>query len=152
MKTIPIADVCATSAMQALIVQEDMPLADAVNQFATNHALRGIFMVDEEQRLTGVINKRDLLRWVTLQLDESPSGEPLSIGQMRRLVSAQRVADLAKIGSENAAVRLDQTLAHALQKMTYFDLVDIPVIDGDGRIVNDLRLSEILVYMLKSDV
>ena len=39
-------------------------------------------------------------------------------------------------------------LPDALQKMTYHKLADIPVLDANGRIVNDLRLSEILAYML----
>jgi CBS-domain-containing membrane protein len=134
--------------MQALVVQQDMPLAEAVRQFATNHALRGIFLIDEMQQLVGVVNKLDLLRWVGMQLDEPPAGEPISVGEMRRLVTAQKVADLAATGSGQAAVRLDETVADALRKMTYYQLADIPVVDDEGRVVNDLRLSEILTFML----
>ena len=148
MKTVLIADVSATSGMQALVVEGDMPLAEAVRQFATNHDLRGIFLAGENGLLTGVINKIDLLNWVSMQQDQLPAGEPLNRGQMRRLLNAKRVADLAAVGSEQAAVRLDETIADALQKMTYHGLADIPVIDANGRIVNDLRLSEILAYML----
>ena len=148
MKTVLIADVCETSDMQALVVEGDMLLADAVRQFATNHDLRGIFLRGEDGHLTGVINKIDLLNWVSMQLDQLPAGEPLGKGQMRRLLSAKRVADLAAAGSEEAAVRMDETVADALRKMTYHGLADIPVVDGNGRIVNDLRLSEILAYML----
>ena len=148
MRTVPIADVCEQSQMQALVVEGDMPLAEAVRRFATDHTLRGIFLTDSNSRLSGVINKQDLLHWVSLQLDQPAAGEPMTVGQMRRLVSAQRVADLAAPGSAKAAVRLDQTLADALHNMTYYKLADIPVIDSDGRIVNDLRLSEILAYML----
>ena len=79
-----------------------------------------------------------------MQLNQVPAGEPLSRGQMRRLLKAERAADLAAAGSEEAAVHLDETVADALQKMTYDGLTDIPVVDADGRIVNDLRLSEIL--------
>ena len=147
MKTVLIADVSATSDMQALVVEGDMPLADAVRKFATNHDLRGIFLTGEDGLLTGVINKIDLLNWVSIQLDQLPAGEPLGKGQMRRLLNAKRVADLAAVGSEQAAVRLDETVADALQKMTYHGLADIPVIDANGLIVNDLRLSEILAYM-----
>ncbi|MDH3886631.1 MAG: CBS domain-containing protein, partial [Desulfobacterales bacterium] len=110
MKTVLIADVSATSGMQALVVEGDMPLADAVRQFATNHDLRGIFLAGENGLLTGVINKIDLLNWVSMQQDQLPAGEPLNRGQMRRLLNAKRVADLAAVGSEQAAVRLDETI------------------------------------------
>ena len=148
MKTVLIADVCETSDMQALVVEGDMLLADAVRQFANNHDLRGIFLTGENSLLTGVINKIDLLNWMSIQLDQLPAGEPLSRGQMRRLLNAKHLADLAATGSEEAAVRLDETVGDALQKMTYHKLADIPVLDANGRIVNDLRLSEILAYML----
>ena len=137
--------------MQAMIVNKDMPLAEAVYQFANNHDLRGIFLIDENDHLSGVINKRDLLNWVKVQFSVPTAGQSMSIGQMRRLVKAQRIADLAAVGSENAAVRLEETLADALEKMTSYDFADIPVVDADGRIVNDLRLSEILAYMLDNN-
>jgi len=150
MQTVLIADVCATSEMQALVVEGDMPLADAVRQFANNHDLRGIFLTGENGLLTGVINKIDLLNWVSMQLDQLPAGEPLTKGQMRRLLNAKRLADLAAVGSEKAAVRLDETVGDALRTMTYHKLADIPVLDANGRIANDLRLSEILAYMLEN--
>jgi CBS domain-containing protein len=150
MQTIYVAEVCEQSEMQALVVDQEMPLMDAVKEFAINHDLRGIFIMGEEGRLVGVINKQDLLRWVGLQLNQRPTGEQLSVGQMRRLVNAQRVADLAAPGSDNAALNLNDTLADALKKMASFNLSDIPVVDDTGRIINDLRLSEILLYMFNN--
>lgn len=134
--------------MQAVVIQRDMLLDEAVRLFATNHDLRGIFLVGPDGRLTGVINKVDLLTWVSMQMDQQPGGEPMNKGQLRRLLMAEHVSDLAAKGSEEAAVRLDQTLADALFNMTTHRLTDIPVLDADGRVVNDLRLSEILTYML----
>lgn len=150
MQTIYVEEVCEQSEMQALVVDRDMALADAVKEFATNHNLRGIFVTGDAGRLIGVINKQDLLHWVGLQLNQRPLGEPMSLGQMRRLVNAQKVADLAAPGSENAALNLKDTLANALQKMTANNLSDIPVVDDKGRIINDLRLSEILLFMVNS--
>ena len=148
MQTIYIAEVCEQSEMQALVVDREMALADAVKEFATNHDLRGLFITGDEGRLKGVINKQDLLQWVGLQLNQRPGGEPMSVGQMRRLVAAQKVVDLAAVGSENTAIGLNDTLADALQKMTTHNLADIPVVDENGRIINDLRLSEILLFMV----
>lgn len=150
MHTVTVAELSKQSKMQAMIVSRDAPLAEAVRQFATNHDLRGIFLTDEENRLAGVINKQDLLHWVTMLLGRPVASKPLTMGQMRRLVNARRMADLAAPGSENAALHLDDTLADALEKMIHFNLTDIPVVDHDSQIVNDLRLSEILTYVLDS--
>lgn len=148
MQSVPVAEVSKRSKMQAVIVDRDAPLAEAVHQFAANHILRGIFLVDEEGQLSGVINMQDLLHWVSMLLHKPISREPMSVGRMRRLVGARRMADLAAPGSENAALRLDDTLADALEKMIYFNLSDMPVVDENNQIINDLRLSEILDFVL----
>jgi CBS domain-containing protein len=148
MQSVSVAELCKQSDMQALVVNRDMPLAEAVRQFATNHDLRGIFLTDEDGRLAGVINKQDLLHWVSVLLDQPAAREPMTVGQLRRLVGARRVADLAAPGTENAFLRLDETLTEALEKMIYFNLADIPVVGSDGQIINDLRLSEVLAYVL----
>jgi predicted transcriptional regulator len=150
MHTVTVAKLSKQSKMQAMVVSRDAPLAEAVRQFATNHDLRGIFLTDEENRLAGVINKQDLLHWISMLLGRPISSRPLTMGQMRRLVNARRMADLAAPGSENAALYLDDTLADALEKMIFFNLTDLPVVDRDSQIVNDLRLSEILTYVLDS--
>lgn len=151
MQTIYVSEVCENSEMHALVVDKDLPLIDAVKQFATKHDLRGIFITGEGGRLEGVVNKQDLLHWVGLQLNQGSTGKPMTVGQMRRLVTAKKVSDLATIGSENTALRLNDTLADALQKMTSFNLSDVPVVDDDDRIINDLRLSEILLFMVNNN-
>ena len=150
MQTIYVSEVCENSEMHALIVDKDLPLVDAVQQFAMKLDLRGIFITNEDGRLEGVINKQDLLHWVGLQLNQKSAGKPMTVGRMRRLVNAKKVVDLAARGSENTALRLNDTLADALHKMTSFNLADVPVVDDDGRIINDLRLSEILLYMVNN--
>ena len=150
MQTIYVSEVCEYSEMHALVVDKDLSLFDAVKQFATRHDLRGIFITGEGGRLEGVINKQDLLHWVGLQLNQKSAGKPMTVGKMRRLVTAKKVADLAALGSENTALRLNDTLAQALHKMTSFNLSDVPVVDDEGRIINDLRLSEILLFMVNN--
>lgn len=150
MQSVTVAELSKQSKMQAMIINRDTPLAEAVHQFATNHHLGGIFLTDEANRLAGVINKQDLLHWVTMLIGQPVSTKPMSMIQIRRLVNARRMADLAAPGSENAALTLDETLADALEKMIHFHLIDIPVVDHDNQIVNDLRLSEILAYVLDS--
>ncbi len=148
MQTVSVAKVCETSKMQALIVPQNMPLAEAIWHFAQDHDLRGIFLIDEQERLVGVVNKQDLLDWVRVELALPPQTQSPSIAQVRRIVMAETAGDLARVDSVETAVSLSDTLADALNKMTRHNMVDIPVVDEDGRIVNDLRLSEVLAFII----
>jgi CBS-domain-containing membrane protein len=149
MKTVRVFEVSRQTPLQSLVIRADTALEIAINHLAKDHALHGLFLVDDEQRLIGVVNNHDLLDWSRIQLDVRLPITQLSLGQIRRLVLAERARDLARAGSENAAVREDDTLADALTKMSRYGLTSIPVLDEDRRIVNDLRLSEVLAVALQ---
>ena len=148
MKLTKAAQVCQTSQMLAIIIHQDTLLETAIQQFASNPHVRGIFIVDDADKLVGVVNNHDILPWARMQLDMSPFGSTMPVGKMRRLLLAERILDLAQAGSHLAAVPMDASLADVLDVMFRHNLVDIPVIDENGRIVNDLRLSEVLAYTL----
>lgn len=150
MQSITVAKVCETSKMQALVVPHTMPLAEAIWHFAQNHDLRGIFLTDDDERLVGVVNKQDLLDWVRVELALPPQTQSPSLAQVRRVVMAESVGDLAQPDSAETAVALHDSLADALNIMTRYNMADIPVVDAHGRIVNDLRLSEVLAFVLGS--
>ena len=120
---------------------------------ASSHDLHGLFLVDEADRLVGIINNQDLLQWGQIHLDLPLPATSVTLGQVRRLVKARQARDLARPGSAEAAVREDDTLDTALNRMARYGLTAIPVVDEQGRVVNDLRLSEILAYALeKADI
>ena len=150
MKTTRVADVCQQSTMGGLLLHKDLPAQEAIARFAADDTLHGIFLVDDDERLVGVISNQDLLDWARLQFDLLPSDFPLPVGKVRRLLSAERIGDLAVPDSRKMAVRLHDTLSEALQTMAEHDLEDIAVLDETGRVINDLRLSEVLTFALRS--
>lgn len=150
MQTVIVAEICETSEMQALVVPQTMPLAEAIGHFARDHDLRGFFLTDEDGRLTGVVNKHDLLNWARVELALPPKTQFPSIAQVRRVVMAETVGDLARSDSVETAVTLNDTLATVLDKMTRHNQTDIPVVDESGRVINDLRLSEVLAFVLEN--
>ncbi len=151
MKTITVAQLCKTSHLRSLVMHQDTPLDAVINKFTTDHMLRGIFLVNDDNRLVAILNHHDLLNWARLRFGFSTREHFLSIGQVRRLVKAERVRDLAVPEQGQTAVTLEDSLATALEKMVKYNLIDIPVVDRDGRIVNDLLLSEILSFVLESN-
>jgi len=63
-------------------------------------------------------------------------------------VRAAKGSDAIHPGSENVAVRPEDTLDLALQLMLQADLITVPVLYPDGRILGDLTLSCVLHYLL----
>lgn len=67
-----------------------------------------------------------------------------------RIASATRAKDLAVGDWRTMGVRLDDDLATALQQFMEHDEIDIPVLDKDGRVLGDLRLSQTLYYSIEA--
>ena len=149
MKNAPVAQVSKLSTMKALVLPANTPILDAIHRFASNEGQHGIFLTQEDGRLTGVVNNADLMDWARLQFDVIPGGPPLPVGKVRRLITAQHICDLAARNSEQMSVKLTDTLADALATMGRYNLDDIAVVDEAGRVVNDLRLSEVLSFALR---
>ena len=148
MKSTLVSEVAASSTMKALVLPQDTPVIEAINRFASNEGQHGIFLHDQDGMLVGVVNNADLLDWARLQFDVMP-GDPLPVGKVRRLVSATRIRDLAVRNSARMSVSINETLADALERMATFELEDIAVLDEQGQIVNDLRLSEVLSFAVR---
>jgi CBS domain-containing protein len=149
MKRTKVETLSNRSTMKALVLPRDTLLDEAIERFASNEGQHGIFLTDDDGRLTAVVNNKDLMDWARLQFDLAPGGSvPLPVGKVRRLMGARTIGELAVRGSKGMAVRLDDTLDEALRKMCQYDLEDIAVVDDDGAIVNDLRLSEVVSYAL----
>ena len=149
MKRTPVSEVSALSTMKALVLPEHTPLAEAIDQFASNEGQHGIFLRGDDGRLTGVVNNSDLMDWARLQFDVMPGDLPLPVGKVRRLISATCIRDLAARNSARMSVSVNDSLADALSRMATFELEDIAVLDEGGHIVNDLRLSEVLSFALR---
>ena len=150
MKNTLVAEVSALSTMKALVLPERTPLTEAIDRFASNEGQHGIFLTGDDGRLSGVVNNEDLLDWARLQFDVMP-GDPLPVGKVRRLISATAISDLAGRNSARMSVRVNETISDALIRMASFELEDIAVLDEEGRVVNDLRLSEVLSFALRME-
>jgi CBS domain-containing protein len=118
-----------------------------INNFAHHTDLRGIFVVDDENRFSGLITRTDLLDWARAKLG-GYFQEPLTtVDKTIRLVSlinAFTAGDVLRTDTKNAAVFANDTLAHALRIMIESDLTFLPVIDESHHIIGSLTLSELL--------
>lgn len=116
--------------------------------FVSHPSSRGIFLVDSRQRLECMVTRVDLLRWAHLQATRGKGRHETPIAEFFRLIDARKGKDLACRGQQAVSVKASDTLETALNKMLEYEEDVIPVVDNEGRVIGDLRLSEVLGWIL----
>jgi len=150
MKKIFIKDLKLKKDRHYEVLPEDTSLEKLACDLSDDHRLHGVFLVDSKEKLVGVLDRRNLLDWTRMQLGIRIREEQFQVGTIRKLVFAAKAVDLCDPLSRDAAVTPENTLADALDKMAQFNLVDIPVLDSEGKVISDLSISEILSYVMRN--
>jgi CBS-domain-containing membrane protein len=118
-----------------------------IQNFALHCELRGVFVVDDDNRFLGVITRTDQLEWAQAKLGAfllKPLTDMDKTIRLITLIGSTSVGDILRTETKNAAVLADDSLAHALKKMIETDLIILPVIDEAQQIIGSLTLTEIL--------
>ena len=148
MKTILVKDVYQLHGTASISVTEEMPLEDIIYRFAHEPAIRGAFLIDEEQRFAGIISRLAIIKWAEFQLfGKWKSGIPAA--EITNLVDTVKAKYLARGDWRSFGVKEWDTLEKAFNQMMMLGEDVIPVIDEDGRIIGDLRLSEVLLKTIE---
>ncbi len=148
---VTVGDVYDRERKASVVVGPDERMEDALRQFAEHPALRGIFVCDENGRFLGAVTRSDLLHWARLRLAPALGGPTVPrerIVRLAQLLHASTVSDVIHPGSRETGVRPDEPLDRALRSMLMDDIVAIPVVDAEGRILGDLSLAQVMRYLL----
>jgi CBS domain-containing protein len=136
------------SDMHSLIVDKGTPVEDVIKSFVKKPELRGIFIVDEKKQLVGVITRHDLVNWAKFMAGVPQAKNVNDISESIRVLSKTAEGMIRK-EAKNAAVKLDDSINIALDKMVSLDLIDVPVVNGKEKVVGDLQLVNILKAILE---
>jgi len=74
----------------------------------------------------------------------------ITFSELFRIVNANKARDLAKCDGHSLGVKETDTLQTALDRMLELEEDVLPVIDNQGKILGDLRLSEILLKVIEA--
>ncbi len=121
--------------------------SQVIHNFVHHAELRGVFVVEDDDRFAGVITRTDLLDWARARLGAvflKPLTNTDKSIRLVNLINASTVGDVLRPETKKAAVRAQDTLAHALRVMIETDLIVLPVIDEAQHIIGSLTLSEVL--------
>jgi len=143
--------------MHSLVVEEGESVHSLIEKFSDQPELRGIFVIDEESRFKGVITRFDLLNWTRFKLGGGFERRAL-LGDSReeiimniiKYTHSTTANDLIRTDSHNAYVKPEDDIILALNLMLSLDLITVPVLDEKGKIIGDLKLTEILNKIIKS--
>lgn len=135
----------------SLIVDKDTPIEDIIKSFVEKPVLRAIFVVDEKNKLMGVITLSDLISWAKLMTGVLPAKDVEDLSEAIRVSLSKTAGGLVREETKDAAVQLDDSISDALDKMLKLELIGIPVVNKRGKIVGDLQTFEILKVILEKD-
>ena len=150
MDKVLVADVYHLHDSAIIKLDANSSLEDAIGMLARNPTMRGIFLVDSKQRFAGMITKVDLLRWAMLNLTGGTGRHSLGVAEIFRIVDARKVSDLTRGSQKSFSITESDTLQAALNKMLDIEEDVIAVLDSEGKVLGDLRLSEVLSWIINS--
>jgi CBS-domain-containing membrane protein len=129
---------------------ESEPIETVVERFAKDSKLIGIFVIDESRRYKGSITRHEILQWAKNHLSEIPEDYELkNTDEIKTHAKTAKALDLVNRGSGEAYIHMDDHVTKALSLMILYNLIDMPVLNDTGEIINDLNLSELLNRILK---
>lgn len=126
------------------ILRPEESLHQLILKFAERADMRGFFVADTDGKLLGVVTRIDLLNFAKFKL-----GGHLQLSTLRKFVASSQVKDVIHPYSWGITVKPEDDLLKALDLMVDHDLIDVPVVDQEGRIVGELKLSDILIKILE---
>jgi CBS-domain-containing membrane protein len=147
-KMILVKEVYQLHGTASITIAEEIRLEDIIYRFANEPGIRGVFLIDEEQRFTGIVSRMAIMKWAEFQLFGKLK-KGLHASEVTRLVDEVKAKHLARGDWRSLGVKEWDTLEKAFnQMMTYGEDV-LPVLDDDGKIIGDLILSEVLMKAIE---
>ena len=147
-----VKDVFDISKTLSLIVNDEEEVYIIIKQYAENPSLRGIFVIDKERRLKGIVTRNDLLQWAKFRIGACTNDDALILDKINRYVYSTTIKDIIHSNSSEIYVKPEDSLTSALEMMVAEDISAIPVVDEEKRIVGDLMLSEVLYAIVEGAV
>ena len=149
---VSIRDYATVGKKKPLTMRMDEPVENVIKTFARFPDLRGIFIVDKDEEFMGVITRFELLQWVKFKLIsiEDVDYEWILVHDIKKYVLPTKAHELINRASSHAYLTLDDPIEKAIKLMTDSNLIDLPIIDADGKIIGDIKLSDMLNKIINS--
>jgi Mg/Co/Ni transporter MgtE len=135
---------------EKLIVSDPASVETGTDVFTAVEAVlkeprtKSVYVLDERQKLIGLITVHELLKVSSIQVGAHKRKRFLGFFKYMNLLYSETVDEVMR---NPCSVRMDDKLIHALQLMEEFSLLDIPVVDGNDRLIGELSGLEVLTVL-----
>ena len=130
-----------------ILVKLTAEFSQIIYNFAHHAELRGVFIVEDDNRFAGVITRTDLLDWARAKLGAlflKPLTNTEETIRLASLIDASTAGEVLRPETKKAGVSAQDTLANSLRIMIETNLTVLPVINESQHIIGNLTLSELL--------
>jgi CBS domain-containing protein len=125
---------------EASTVRWGEPISKMIESLVEHPASRAVYVLDEDDKLLGMISFRDIIRQTNARLGVRGRGVSGSLQYLRE-AHKDRVEEIMR---QAVTLKPSTPLRDALQKMEDFRMNNLPVVDEDGKLVGELSGLKIL--------
>ena len=143
-----IRDIFNPKGMHTLLVYGKDTIRNAIRHFAEDPCCGGIFIIDKDKRFIGVITRYDLLTWAKFKIGAGIDSGAISMEEIHKYVHSTKIKEFINKYSGRICLTPDDSLLDALNLMLSEDLITVPIVDERGKILGDLKLSEVLTKII----
>ncbi len=145
-KKILVKEVHALQGTASITIPDDATLEYAISRLANEPGCRGVFLVDNQQRFSGIISRSAIMKWAEFQLFSK--WKSAASKEILETIGNVKAKSLARGDWRSLGVLESDKLQKAFDQMMLYNEDVIPVLDADGKIIGDLRLSEVLLKVI----
>ncbi len=137
---------------RTLKASESDSIEAAVRRFVHQPDVHTLFVIDEHKALKGMVKLHHILNWVKLKLGmhigdraNMRMAGAFQAFEIIRLCQSQTIGDIL---SPAPAVKPTDTLEQALHILVHEQLEEVPVVDDQGKLLGEVRLTQLLSRLL----
>lgn len=140
-----VGDVFDILAGEPAVVNKNAILKDAVEAITRNKTSWKVYVVDDSNKLIGVITIEILLRQVGYLVGVRETG----MVSFFKFLTGVFKENVSEIMERPVRINKRHKILEALHMMVEYHLNDLPIIDDDERLIGELHSLEILKYTKK---
>ncbi len=151
MQKTKVSEICHPCS-KATAVSEDDGIEAAIRRFASQPETHVLYVVAKSGRLKGLVKIRHLLNWVRLKTgvgqerrDFTRGVEAFEAFEFIKLAQSTKIGDIV---STAVTVKMDDTLAHALNLMASEEVVEVAVVDSKKKLIGEIKLTDVMARLL----
>jgi len=147
LENVIVSELCETISEKRM-VRDDMGIEYAIKAFASHTHTHVLFVVNKDGVLTGIVKLKQLLEWVKVKLNIVSEKHIVTRSDAFEVLRLSQSCTIKEITSEIISVKQGDTIAHAVNLMAEKEMVEIPVVDDAGKLVGELRISDLLSKLM----